>query len=193
MPTTFTRISAIAGIAGSALTLIGILIDGSDPSHNFFGAPFYGIGILLIITSLVGLLRAGRNSSNLFMDASLALALLGLLSTALFILLSILSHLGVGSNDWTRNPFLIGLLATFLGVGLYGVGGIATGSLPRWAGLPLGIGGLAAALLGGAMSLVGDNLPEGTWVLLLVVALSLFVITLAGWAAATSTLLFKDR
>lgn len=193
MPTTFMRVTAIAGIAGSAICLLALLMNSLDNSDNSIAGWFYFAGFILLLASVVGLLGTRRKPLNGFAYAGLALALLGLLSVNLFFFLALLSRFKVGNFDWVWNVGIVGLMVAFAGMGLYGVSTLANGALPRWAAIPLGIGGLTSSMLGIILITGADAMPSGTWPVISVLTITVIILALIGWAAATSTLMFKSE
>ncbi|MEO8287419.1 MAG: nucleoside hydrolase [Chloroflexota bacterium] len=191
MSTTLRRIFGVAGLAGSAMGITALLGNTLGLFNNLPAIALYIVAVLGIVLSVAGLLAKGKGRMGWLGYAGLALTLLGVLGISAGALLS--STSAFGSSEWAWYVFLVSVLVTSVGMALYGIGALVSGVLPAWAGVPLATGGLSSALMIVMLIAIGDNLPDGTWVVTSAITLALACLALAGWAAASSTLLLKEK
>jgi hypothetical protein len=145
---TFARAADICGLLGSLLILAAFAAGTLFPNNDFPSAPVYGTGALLLLTHVAGLLLHRKGRPELLSSLSLAVAMLGLATVALYAILDTLALLGIGSTnaDGYWGVLMIALLLIILGLSIYAITALAASVFPSWVALPHAVAGVTLLL-----------------------------------------------
>lgn len=154
---TFTRLAGLAGLAGGIMLAALLVVPALIPDNDFFQAPFYGGGALLLAVFAAGLYRAGKGRLGIVPKAGLVVALAAFLSVAVIAVFDSFTRLGWGNYEWLWPVMVTAAGLMFAGLAVYAAGATMARAIPAWAGIPLAIGGAIFVALLITAVVVGDR------------------------------------
>jgi hypothetical protein len=160
MTSTFTRIAGLAGLAGSLVLAALLVAPVLFPNTEAISAPFYGGGALLLAVFAAGLFRAGRGQTGIVAKIALAVAFAAFLTVAVVAVFDVFTRLGWGDYEWLWPVLVISAGLMFGGLAVYAAAATITRTIPRWAAIPLVIGGATFVALMIATIVMGDRRPD---------------------------------
>lgn len=187
------RVGGAAAILGAILFLAGFVVTSIDDTEGveaFPGAALILAGTALLLLALIGLSSFQARRHPRLIWTAFAVPAIGLTMTGVGIVGMAAGGDGpflAGLSPW--DIWILGVVATVVGSGLFAIATYRTGALPRAGAGLLGAGSavlLAVFVLG--MGLVG--VPEGIAPALILVGLVAFT---AGWVALGWTAIRLER
>jgi hypothetical protein len=150
--TGFARWSGLGSALGGILLVLGFAGQSMINDEEY---PYtYGVGdvlmsllvsasLILMLAGLAGLYARLGQSTGIFGQASLALAVIGGLALLAASLLHLAEILQLPTfRDWW-NLLMIGFMLLLLGTSLFAIAGLRTRTLPKWGAVACMVGGLA--------------------------------------------------
>lgn len=165
MSWTFSKLAGLAGLVGSILLIVTILVGVVAPNTGIPPAPFFGAGAVLLGIAMFGLLTTSANRLGLLGKAGLIISLIALLWLSVYAVLSIILGETSATLDglWVFN--IVALLLLTGGLAAYGANALTVKAVPSWAGVPMVLAGTILLLdfaVWGAISVLAGSNPSGT-------------------------------